>query len=74
MNVTPELQEVVNRALNNLQQQYDAPSDYALAKRLKAIGLTTSTHILWKWRNGKWTDNDLVLIAALTQPQLVESP
>lgn len=74
MQRTPELQAVVNRALDQLQKNLDAPSDYALAKRLRAIGLRTSTHALYRWRHGRWNDNDLVLITALTSTPQVSTP
>lgn len=74
MQYTPELQAAVDQALDKLQKQFDAPSDYALVKRLRAVGLRTSTHALFRWRHGRWNDNDLVLITALTIPPSVPSP
>lgn len=74
MQRTPELQEAVNRALNQLQKNFDAPSDYALVKRLRADGLRISTHAFHRWRHGKWNDNDLVLIAALTTTPHILAP
>ncbi len=74
MERTPEMQATVNRALDQLQKHLDAPSDYALAKRLRALGLRTSTHALFRWRHGRWNDNDLVLITALTTEPATPAP
>jgi hypothetical protein len=65
MERTPEMQATVNRALDELRKNLDAPSDYAAVKRLRALGLRTSTHAFFRWRHGRWNDNDLVLITAL---------
>lgn len=73
MSPSPDLLTAVQNALDNLHQQCEVESDYALVKKLRNSGLRTSYHTLWKWRNGKWNDNDLVLIAALTNTDICTS-
>lgn len=75
---TPEQIQTMHGALERLRAHYGVSSNHALAKKLKSSGLRTSWKTIWNWANDRWTDNDFVLLAALTDtcsalPQDVDS-
>ena len=70
---TNEQIQTVRAALDGLHERFGVESDYQLVKKLREHGLMTSYPTLWKWRNGRWTDGDLVLVAALTNSPIQPS-
>ncbi|HEU5088390.1 MAG TPA: hypothetical protein VFT99_13130 [Roseiflexaceae bacterium] len=73
MQSPPELLSRVCAAIDDLQAIYGVDSDRALAGRLKADGWRVSTHILWLWRTGQWTEADTLLVAMLIAPDRVSA-